>query len=230
VVSVAVHSIELDQPEDVVAALASTLDRSEQAAAATRRAESRSRYIAAHGAVRALLASRLGTDPTALVFDRSCELCGHPAHGKPRVEGARALSFSLSHSASCAIVAIAFDSGEVGVDVEVSRPRRHLDRLAARVMTETEYAAWRTTPSPEQPGAFLRVWTAKEAILKATGHGLARPMRSFPARPSGWTVDGITGLPGAVGAVAVEGEHDLDAAIAVAPWTPIAGITLPGAC
>ena len=92
------------------------------------------------------------------------------------------------------MVAIA-RGGVVGVDVETRRNRRHLDRLAARSMTPAEHERWQREPEPERLDAFLRLWTAKEAYLKATGHGLVRPMRSVTAAPPGWTVAGAGPSP-----------------------------------
>lgn len=154
--------------------------------------------------VRQILGRALDREPAALRISRRCRLCGHPAHGKPYVEDAPGFSFNVSHSGPVAVVAVAHGA-EVGVDVEMVRARRYLDRLAARVLTVTELDAWRVLPEPERLAAFLRHWTAREAYLKAIGVGLRLPMRDVLARADGWTIGGIDGLAGVVGAVAFSG-------------------------
>ena len=77
-------------------------------------------------------------------------------------------------------------TSRVGVDVEEVRPRRRLDALAARVLNDEEHAAWlRLDDADEQLRSFLRVWTAKEAYLKALGIGIATRLRDVPARVDG---------------------------------------------
>ncbi len=218
--------IDLDRPDVAVPALAATLDDHERRAAAARATGSpRRRYVVAHGALREVLGTALGRDPAAIRFDRRCRHCGDPRHGKPAVVDAVECSFSLSHSGGLAIVAIAIDRGEVGVDVEMRRDRPHLDRLAARVFTTERLAEWRALPAAARLDAFLRAWTIKEAFGKATGHGLVRP-RSEPASPEDWTLVNPAPTPGAVVGLAVEGVADFHP---VATWSPATGVTLDGA-
>ncbi|HEX2940144.1 MAG TPA: 4'-phosphopantetheinyl transferase superfamily protein, partial [Rhodopila sp.] len=43
-----------------------------------------------------------------------------------------------------------------------------------------EEVAWLgSLPEPQRVGGFLRLWTLKEAFIKATGEGLARDLASF---------------------------------------------------
>jgi 4'-phosphopantetheinyl transferase len=139
--------------------------------------------------------------------------------GKPRLVPAGRLCFNLSHAGDLALIALA--GHEVGVDVE------HVDsgpgglEAVALACSPAEAAALDELPPPERAGAFLRLWTAKEAYLKATGVGLATSPATFevgPADPTGASpvvIDGDTGahwwvrrlapVPGYVGAVAAEG-------------------------
>ncbi|MGH8978135.1 MAG: 4'-phosphopantetheinyl transferase family protein, partial [Acidimicrobiia bacterium] len=164
-----VWTVELDQPEAVVAALAGHLDEFEQHVAAARRAGvRRDRYVVAHGAVREILGALTGDGPDAVAIDRRCAHCGDPAHGKPALPEHEGLDFSLSHCRATAIVAVA-RAVSVGVDVEVVRARPHLERLAARMLSPAEHAEWLTGDPAARTIEFLRLWTAKEAYLKAVG-------------------------------------------------------------
>jgi 4'-phosphopantetheinyl transferase len=136
------------------------------------------RYLAAHALVRLVLASRLGTDPAALVFDRTCR-CGQQ-HGKPRLAGPGTHpEFSLTHSGD--LVGLAVADGPVGLDVEHHRSLSDIAGMTEHVSSPTELARSR----PTSTAAFLEVWTRKEALLKVTGEGLSRPMTSITLSPPG---------------------------------------------
>ena len=136
----------------------------------------RRRFIAAHGALRSILAGYVGIEPTALDFVTG-------AHGKPAlrdVAGRPPLEFNLSHSDDLALVAIA-RAHAVGVDLERwSEGVEHLE-LAERFFSPGERRALRAlahTPDLVEAG-FFAAWTRKEAYLKATGHGITRGLHHF---------------------------------------------------
>ncbi len=215
--NVSVWTVDLDQPPAVVDALRGSLDDTEVRAAASRRDDTvRNRYVVAHGAVRSILGSRLGVDPGAVEISRRCSRCGDAAHGRPEVRApAEPVSFSLSHSEALAAVAVV-TGARVGIDIEVERPRRRLDALAARVLGSEAHADWLELESEAQLRAFLEQWTAKEAYLKAIGAGITVPLRDVPVEPAGWTVTGFATPPGVVARVAVDGY----AVVSVERWWP----------
>jgi 4'-phosphopantetheinyl transferase len=175
-------AVDLDAEPAVVDWLAPFLDERERGHADARQGVARTRYVVAHGALRVLLAERLGTEPAAIQYRYSCAVCGSREHGRPEIAAARAgVSFSLSHSGDVGVVAIAPES--VGVDVEVVRARRHGERVAERIMSVHDYARWRSLAAAERPRAFLREWTAKEAYLKLLGVGITRALRDVHAAP-----------------------------------------------
>jgi 4'-phosphopantetheinyl transferase len=139
----------------------------------------------AHGALRVLLGAALHSDPASITYALTCGVCGSHEHGRPEVEGAGPLSFSLSHSGTVGVIAVA--EAKVGADVEVVRPRRHLERVAARVMPAGAFERWSALPEPRRIEAFLETWTAKEAFLKLLGVGLTQPLRDVdPANVATW--------------------------------------------
>lgn len=214
--TVSVLHVDLLQPISVVDALRAWLDDDEIRAAASRRDDVlRNRYVVAHGAVRSILGSRLGVEPGAVLISRRCEHCGDPVHGRPELAGALDVRFSLSHSESLAVVAVVAGA-RVGVDIEVDRPRPRLDALAARVLSEREHADWLEAEPNQRVRAFLELWTAKEAYLKAIGAGITRPLRDVPRRPPGWTITPLASPPGTVASLAVEA----DIVVQMEQWTP----------
>lgn len=97
-------------------------------------------------------------------------------HGRPELHGTHRdrLRFNWSHSADRALVAIA-RSVQPGIDLE-HRPRRagrNVLALAQRFFAPAEADALGALPADERAAAFLRLWTVKEAVLKAQGRGLA---------------------------------------------------------
>jgi 4'-phosphopantetheinyl transferase len=144
-----------------------------------RRAADRGRYLAAHALVRLALGGD-GTTAAALTFDRTCA-CGEP-HGKPVLPGGP--GFSLSHAGDLVGVAVCPD-GAVGLDVEQLRPLTDLAAMAGHVHSPAELARHGT---PDQE-TFFRAWTRKEALLKATGEGLAEPMAAITLAPDGAVVE-----------------------------------------
>jgi len=124
-------------------------------------------------------------------------------HGKPRLEPCRGgLNFNLSHCDGWAMVA--FSAAEIGVDVEVVRPRASLPALTARYFSEAEQAY--VHDSTDLPAAFFRVWTCKEALLKARGVGITVPLAQCDVASAvsvgGGIIDGwhvfVPTLPGGV--------------------------------
>jgi 4'-phosphopantetheinyl transferase len=171
--------------------LAATLSAAERERAARFHSrEHERRWAIAHGALRTILAERLGCEPAAVEF-RSGE------HGKPELAG-REPCFSLSHCDDLALVAVA--DAEVGVDVEPAS--RRVDAVP-RVLTPAELA---TLPADGREAALLRLWCRKEALAKARGTGMAiEPERLDTTRPDPFVLLDLE-VPGHTAALAAEGE------------------------
>ena len=106
--------------------------------------------------------------------------------GKPRLSGksrAAGLEFSVSHSGEWGMIALS-TAGPVGIDIERHDPTRDFDALARRFFSMEEAAALRAAPDePARNALFYGLWTAKEALAKATGEGLAMDFRAFSVLP-----------------------------------------------
>jgi 4'-phosphopantetheinyl transferase len=192
--TVEVIGVDLALPAAVVARLDALLT------AAERSARPAARILRA--TTREVLGARLGVAPDALEVSRQCRYCGDRTHGKPTLTGAPDVSFSVSHSGTIGVIAVAGDGVHVGVDIERVRPRSNLAGLAARTLGSEALAAWRAAPEAEQLTRFLHAWTAKEAYLKAIGTGITVRLSEVPERPPGWSVEYLVVAEGYVGALA----------------------------
>lgn len=135
------------------------------------RKDDRARFVIGRSTARALIAQRLGLEPTAVVLRSN-------AWGKPEPEGAPGLHFNVSHSGDWILVAVD-DHGPLGVDVETVRPAlAELDEFR-RVLASEEAAALDALPPAERARAFARVWVRKEAYVKAIGEGMSRELRDI---------------------------------------------------
>ncbi len=133
----------------------------------------RRRYCLGRGALRGILATYLRCDRTEIVF-------AYGETGKPCLAGADAASglrFNASGSADTAVCAVTYGR-RVGIDIEQLRAECD-PALVQYALTDAERAEFRRIPLDQQATAFYRVWTRKEAFLKATGCGLSRPLTSF---------------------------------------------------
>lgn len=108
--------------------------------------------------------------------------------GRPWLEG---VSFSVSHSGSLGLIAIAEGVRPVGVDVERIRSDTDFRALAARFLHPDEAAA-----IGDDRDAFFRCWTRKEAVVKALGLGLAHPLDSFAVDFDADRPTPVRGVPG----------------------------------
>lgn len=77
-----------------------------------------------------------------------------------------------SHSHGRLLVAYA-PGGRVGVDVEARARATDPMRIARRYFAQEETAALAVLDGDTRQDAFLRLWCAKEAVLKAHGGGIA---------------------------------------------------------
>lgn len=115
--------------------------------------------------LRALLGAYLDLAPDAV------GLVDGP-HGRPLLAPAQALDFNWSHSGDCALVALGRHIVP-GIDVERRRARPRALDLARRYFCAAEADWLASQPSDRRDEAFLALWTAKEAVVKALGRGLA---------------------------------------------------------
>lgn len=103
-----------------------------------------------------------------------------PVDGRP-VQSATPAGWRLSLSHSHGLSACATSSGgDVGLDIEPCARHPHWQRITRRWFSPLEQEWLLAEDNPE---TFLRVWTLKEAWLKATGRGIAGNLQTLEVRP-----------------------------------------------
>lgn len=143
-------------------------------------AANRHEYVAAHALTRMLLSSVAVRAGAGAVSPAAWRFARRPGY-KPRLLGPDVgvrLAFNLSHTAGRVAVAAAAGGQDLGVDVEAV-DRRVDPGLAAQYFTPGEIAWLESHPRRSRPMAFLRLWTLKEAYLKAHGGGLSAGLDSI---------------------------------------------------
>jgi 4'-phosphopantetheinyl transferase len=141
------------------------------------------RYCTAHASLRILLARYLGVPRLNAEFRRSCRHCGAPFHGKPALDIEGALHFNLSTASG--LIAMAFSrSAALGIDVESLNRMDDVVNIGHSILTAAEAKAVSRHELSERRRSILQCWVRKEAVLKASGHGLALDPRSIEV---GWT-------------------------------------------
>jgi 4'-phosphopantetheinyl transferase len=174
---VTLHGVDLRAEESSLAALACELSGDERVRADRfSLPEGRRRFVVGRAMLRRLLAERLGICAAAIRFTEG-------AHGKPHLvaDANRTkppLEFNLSHTDDLALIVIG--PSEVGVDVESFDRQVETMAVVRRFFSETERSGFEAVPGGiARDQLFFRVWTRKEALVKAVGRGLNCPLSSF---------------------------------------------------
>jgi 4'-phosphopantetheinyl transferase len=183
-----VYRLPLQAPIRPLDELAGSLAADEQARAGRFHFErDRQRYIVTRASLRLLLGRYLARDPAGIRLV-------YGTQGKPELAGDQgldsdaALAFNLAHSHELAVCAFA-RHGRIGIDVEYLRWVKDMAKIAQRFFAWPEYEAWLALPDSDRRAGFFRIWSRKEAFIKALGEGLTHPLDQFvvsvdPAEPA----------------------------------------------
>ena len=128
----------------------------------------RREFALCRSALRINLCALLGCANDQLSF-------GTLQHGKPyAIVEDRAVpnSFNVSHSDAHGLIAFA-SGGRLGVDAECRRENRDFDGIAERVFGASEREAVEGATGRDKVRLFYRLWTMKEALIKALGTGFS---------------------------------------------------------
>ena len=123
----------------------------------------RHQFVCARTILREILGRYVGREPADLVFAAQ-------AGGRPYLEGQQ-LDFNLSHSGDWLVLAIGHGC-RVGVDIEGYCPSEPHEAIVDQHFSRLEQEQWRSTAPDGRAKVFARIWTRKEAALKAVGIGI----------------------------------------------------------
>ena len=135
---------------------------------------SQRQFALCRAALRVNLAERLGCFNRQLSF-------GYLDYGKPfaKVNGRSvAVGFNVSHSGRHGLVAFAAHHW-LGVDLEERVCRHDLDGIGDSVCGPTERRALAAAEGWQKVHLFFRLWSMKEALVKALGRGFTLDPSSF---------------------------------------------------
>ena len=134
----------------------------------------RRRYVIGRASLRWALGRVLGIAPAAVAIERG-------ARGRPQLATDAGIDFNVSHTQGVALIGIA-RKARIGVDVEQKDRDVAADGLARKFLTTSEQATLASLHDAARRERFLRYWTCKEAMSKATGDGLSAPFRRLEVR------------------------------------------------
>jgi 4'-phosphopantetheinyl transferase len=134
----------------------------------------RREFVAAHALLRSMLSFYLDRPAPAWHFSADDS-------GKPAIAAEMALpefQFNISHTRGLVAAAVA-PHGKLGIDVEKIDDAKADLTVAQYYFAGSELEILRRVPRCQRPLWFFRLWTLKEAYLKAIGTGLGTPLDSF---------------------------------------------------
>jgi 4'-phosphopantetheinyl transferase len=152
-------------------------DEEKTRCAAFHRGKNGAEYALSHAMLRLVLSEYAPVRPEEWRFLTGEK--GKPEIASPALDAP--LYFNLSHTDGFA-ACVAGRVRQLGVDVEKINRKASHQELAKRFFAPGEYEYLRSLPPNLQREAFFRIWTLKEAYIKAEGKGLAIPLDSFHFR------------------------------------------------
>jgi 4'-phosphopantetheinyl transferase len=134
-------------------------------------AQDRALFALTRAALRYLLSAETGILPQNIVFAEG-------PYGKLCLTGGGGPHFNVSHSRSFALIGLSA-SRPVGVDIEAMRALGGELDLAQAFFSDAEYRALKGLVGQTLRLSFYKIWTCKEAVLKACGCGITEHLKEF---------------------------------------------------
>jgi 4'-phosphopantetheinyl transferase len=133
--------------------------------------EDRARFVLGRGLLRKCVGLYLQQPPETIEL-------AYTDRGRPILPHDDAIQFSISHTHDLVAIALTADA-RIGIDLEYMQPQWDLPELAKRIFSEEDLQTFQSLSGGEARTAFFRVWTRKEAYLKARGEGIAERLREI---------------------------------------------------
>jgi 4'-phosphopantetheinyl transferase len=131
----------------------------------------RDHFIVGRGLLRTIISYYLKVEPAQIIFF-------YEEYGKPALKSElrdKTFEFNLSHSKGLALYIFSWNR-KVGIDVEYIHSMPDMDDFAERFFSPRESAFINSLSGQQKEIAFFKLWTCKEAFLKANGNGLTVPI------------------------------------------------------
>lgn len=165
-------------PGEIPQHLWNTLSRGEKDRANRfRRAEDEALFALTRGTLRRLLSAATGVPAEEIAFAEG-------PYGKPCLAGTHGPHFNVSHSGCWALIGFS-DSRDIGVDIEFMRAAGGELDLARSFFSAAEYRSLEGLANGMLLSSFYRIWTCKEAVLKACGAGITEHLKDFSVESTG---------------------------------------------
>jgi 4'-phosphopantetheinyl transferase len=142
-----------------------------------RRAEDRALFALTRAILRYLLSKATGVAADKIAFAEG-------PYGNPYLAGIHGLHFNVSHSGCWALIGFS-DSRDIGVDIEFMRAAGGELNLARSFFSAAEYRSLEGLERDMLRSSFYKIWTCKEAVLKAHGAGIAEHLKDFSVELTG---------------------------------------------
>jgi 4'-phosphopantetheinyl transferase len=139
-------------------------------------ARDRNLFAMTRAVLRTLLSEATSVPAASIMFAEG-------PYGKPCLAGIAGPQFNVSHSGSWALIGLS-DSRPIGVDIEFERNAGGELDLARTFFSDAEYRALEGLEGGALLQSFYKIWTCKEAVLKALGAGISEHLKAFSVE---WT-------------------------------------------
>ncbi|PSW05953.1 4'-phosphopantetheinyl transferase family protein [Photobacterium lipolyticum] len=171
---------QLDDAGPYIDSLKRWLTEDEQAKVTRYRLQdARTRALYVRGFLRAILSRYTSLSPDEWRFE-------YGEKGKPRLCAEQreqtGLEFNLSHSGDYLLLGVmraGSENVELGVDIEHARTSTDIYPILNHYFSPQEVTALLNLAENRQRQRFFDLWALKESYIKATGHGLAKSLKSF---------------------------------------------------
>lgn len=138
--------------------------------------ERKNRYIITHGILNVIAGIYLSVKPEEVVIR-------YNPNGTPFIDGiTKSLFFNLSSSKELALYCFS-SRWKSGIDIEHQSGVKDILRFSRRYFTRKENELLLKGDPMERLVLFYRIWTRKEACLKAPGWGLTKPLNYLDVAP-----------------------------------------------
>ena len=137
--------------------------------------DKKDQFLYSRGILRIVLSKYIAQDPGNLQLNLS-------STGKPYLPQTR-IQFNLSHSGDIFTCGICINN-KIGLDIQEIYPISSLDRIINNFFSSSEIRYLATLPSRKvYQEHFFAIWAAKEAYLKAVGHGIQESFNQLSIIP-----------------------------------------------